>query len=242
MARPIIGITCSQIEIGEKPSPWVAAHTAYADAVALGGGVPVLLPIPSPDWPDAPEAYARAMLERVDGLLLSGGNDSDPSFYGQELHPATKLVSRERDLIELALAKQAMKDDRPMLGICRGIQTLTIAAGGSLIQDLPTEPICHASRAERSSPYHTVKIEADSKLHEIYGVTELTTNSFHHQGADAIGSLRIIARAEDGVVEGLEKGGCRFVLGVQWHPEEMVRRYPEQLKLFRALVSAASNA
>ena len=239
MARPIIGITCSQIEVGERKQPWLAAHTAYADAVAAGGGVPLLLPIPSPDWPNDPEAYAQAMLERVDGLLLSGGNDSDPSFYGQELHPATKLVSRERDLLELALAKQAMQHDRPMLGICRGIQTLTIAAGGSLIQDLPIEPICHSSRPERSSPYHKVTLDQGSRLNEIYGVAELTTNSYHHQAADAIGSLRIIARADDGVVEGLEKGGCRFVLGVQWHPEEMIRQYPEQVKLFQALVGAA---
>jgi putative glutamine amidotransferase len=189
----------------------------------------------------------RDIYERLDGIVLPGGGDVDPVHYGAELHPYTAGIHAERDDVETQLVRWAVEDDRPLLAICRGIQVLNVALGGTLIQDIRSD-VEDALRHDAPSVdwfprlVHDVMVEPGSKLHAALGVdgTRLRVNSLHHQAVEQVAPrLEIAARADDGIVEGVEMPDRRFILGVQWHPETLVDEHPPMKKLFEALVEAA---
>ncbi|GIH13662.1 gamma-glutamyl-gamma-aminobutyrate hydrolase family protein [Rugosimonospora africana] len=232
-ARPVIGITCYV-----EDAAWGVWHTtaallpySYVRQVTAAGAQAVLLPYVAGQGPDD---LGADLLGRLDGLLLAGGADVDPRRYGAPAHPST--VSRpDRDAGELALLDAALRADLPVLGVCRGMQLLTVAAGGSLHQHLP-EDCGHERHQPAPGRYgeHPVTVTEGSRLHAILGPAP-RVNSYHHQAVADPGTLAVTARADDGVIEALEDPARRFVLGVQWHPEEL-----PDLRLFEALVAAAS--
>jgi len=214
----------------------VQVPAGYAAAVEAAGGIPVILPVLAPE--KAPE-----VLEHLQGLLLSGGVDLDPSHYGEDPLPGLGKVTPERDAFELALARRALAAGVPVLGICRGVQVLNVAAGGTLFQDLGSQlekVLKHRQEAPRWHESHAVRLDPSSRMAAILGVTEARVNSFHHQAVRVVApGLRAVAWAPDGVIEAVESVDGGFALGVQWHPEEMWDRYPLHLKPFSALVEAA---
>jgi putative glutamine amidotransferase len=190
-------------------------------------------------------ADAASALEGVDGLVLPGGSDVHPARYGEPAHPSVSLAGDERDAFEIALATHAVEHDVPLLAICRGMQVLNVAAGGSLIQDVPSDVphACHHDVPDpRDAVAHPVTVAPDSRLAAILGTAgDVPVNSRHHQAVKRIApGFRISAQAPDGVVEAVERDDRRFCIGVQWHPENFWSsgRFAE---LFRALVSVASR-
>src|SRR5574337_140422 len=244
--RPKIGITTWHHR--DDDERWQAILQAYPRAVLQAGGLPLILPIPyagpalSPvEGPALPEAYVDA----IDGLLLTGGADIHPSFYGQIVLERCGEIDEERDRFEVELIQAARSRDLPLLGICRGLQVLNVAMGGSLYQDLSyrqeTDPAHQSPREQRGETVHQVTIVEGSRLAGILGVRALRVTSTHHQIIrDLASGLTVNAVAPDGVVEGVEGTG-RFLVAVHWHPERMFTRHPEQLALFRALVEAADR-
>ncbi len=201
----------------------------YEDAIRAAGMEPISVLVSDP-----------VSLSDTAGLVLLGGGDVNPQLYGQERQPPTELPDDERDAVELELIDKAIEKDVPILAICRGLQILNVYHSGSLIQ--------HVADAERhenrggnpAAAAHEVAIEPDSLLAKIAGRGRWQVNSRHHQAADRIGAgLRLSARdPEDGTIEGLERPDRRFVLAVQWHPEDQVFEHPEQLKLFQRFADA----
>lgn len=236
---PLIGITARlralTTSIGERFHFTLMAQ--YVDAVAEVGGAPIVLP--------HDESSIQEILRVVDGLLLTGGEDVSPVYFGETLHPSVKRVDPARDRFEIALIRQAIERDTPLLAICRGIQVLNVAAGGSLIQDIGAQvvgPVSHHYIESFEEPSHTVQVAADSKLAQVLGATRLQVNSGHHQAVKAVApGLRAVAWAEDGLIEAVESPHHRWIIGVQWHPEMMFRKYPQQARLFSALVEACRN-
>lgn len=198
----------------------VGLSTSYLQALKNAGLIPVLLP------PVYDASTARATLERVDGLLLTGGGDVDPAFYGETERHEVRRLSRARDESEMALIEAAKVMRMPTLGICRGIQIVNVALGGTLVQDLSADwpgALAHdgETRADRT---HSVQLVPDSDVASALGTTELSVNSLHHQAIDRLGDgLRITGRAPDGVVEAAESTDPDWwALCVQWHPEDLV--------------------
>lgn len=243
MRQPVIGVTC-----GRREDQFQAfINVAYLEAVAAAGGIPVVLPPLEPRGPEGPAEAAAAMLGRVDGVLLSGGDDVDPQQFGAEPDPGLGWVDPDRDLLELALAREALRLRKPMLAICRGMQVLNVAAGGDLHQDLgAVARLQHSQRAPRWHASHGVTVQPGSFLARLLGVGNepLSVNSFHHQAVNRVAPrFRVVAEAKDGVVEAIElEEEGHFCLGVQWHPEHMVGRWPVQRRLFEGLVEAARAA
>lgn len=249
----MIGITCDV----ERPAPgreWLYQNREYFAAVAAAGGLPVLLPLLPTVLPPLqpplqphmlPQALAAAYLERVDGLLLSGGNDLDPAHWGEDPLAGLGRVEPARDTAELALATGALQAGVPVLGICRGAQVLAVAAGGTLWQDIPSQvpgALQHAQQAPRWHPSHAVAVAADSHLGRLLGPGPHRVNSFHHQAVRTLPQgWRLVATAPDGVVEAIEGPGPAMALGVQWHPECFCGHGDQHQALFAALVQAASN-
>lgn len=187
----------------------------------------------------------RAIYDRLDGVLLPGGGDVDPVRYGCTPHPATKNIDDSRDTLELTIARWAVDDDLPVFGICRGHQVLNVALGGTLVQDIPSEIGVSANRHDtngepRTVRAHQVRIEANSRLATVLGQLRLEVNSLHHQAVDRLApGLVATAWADDGVIEALESPAKRFVLGVQWHPEDLVEDDETMQRLFKAFIDAA---
>lgn len=236
--RPRIGITSWHYRDDEER--WEAVLDAYTRAVVEAGGLPVILPVVVADL-----ALVKEYLEAIDGLIVTGGADIHPSFYGQIVLERCGEIDEERDRFEVELIHAARGRDLPFLGICRGLQVLNVALGGSLYQDLSYRAgtdLAHMSpRDRRGEPAHTVAITPGSRLARIIGSSELPVTSTHHQIIrDLAPDLAISAVAPDGVIEAVEGPG-RFLLAVQWHPERMANRHPEQLALFRSLVEAAQR-
>jgi putative glutamine amidotransferase len=229
---PTIGLTTEVDANG-----FFVIRPEYARAVEKAGAVPVLLPLSDP-------ARVPALLDEVDGLMLTGGSDIDPALYGETTHPTTKGV-RERDDFEIALTHEALRRDLPLLAICRGQQVLNVALGGTLVQDIPSQlPTAGAHRLQdvpRWQSAHEVSVLPGTRLREILGRDVLAVNSFHHQSVKDLGrDLRVAARARtDDVIEGIELPGRRFAVGVQWHPEAMWNQTPDHQELFRAFTEAA---
>lgn len=187
----------------------------------------------------------RRAFEGIDGLLLSGGGDIHPSAFGDTDAGLLRHVDRQRDQAELSLARWACQERLPTLAICRGIQTLNVAAGGTLIQDIPIQnpnALSHTSVADRplATVAHAVDVSPDSHLARLIGAGEIGVNSAHHQALKAVAAqLTVVARAPDGIIEGVEAIDHPFCIGLQWHPEVMIDAAPTMRRLFEGLVEAA---
>lgn len=194
----------------------------------MAGGIPILL-APLEEVKDI-----EGLLNRLDGLILSGGDDIWPERYGQTRHAMTNLVSKERDAFDFQLARQALDMDIPVLGICHGIQLINVVMGGTLIQDVPSQrPSC---ASHNSKAVHKVKVERGTRLYEFLKTDVLMVNSSHHQAIDRLGEgLKVSATAEDGIVEAVEGTSHSLVMGVQWHPERMLED-STQRRLFTAFL------
>ncbi len=236
--RPIIGITAYAVEasFGAWRLESALLPLSYVQAVARAGGRALLVP-PAADGVDE-------TLDRLDGLVLSGGPDVDPRLYGAERHAATEAVSPARDRAEIALVTGALERGLPVLAICRGSQVLNVALGGDLDQHLP-DRVGHERHREFPGAFseHTVDLEPGTRLHELLG-GRLAVKSHHHQGYGRLGAgLREAARAEDGTVEAVEDPSRRFALGVLWHPEEdgdprLFERLVVEARAYRAALDA----
>ena len=237
VSAPLIGVSTS-VTIDEYPER-AYVNAAYLRAVEQAGGVPVLLA------PQLSAAARDALWPRLDGLVLTGGGDIEPSRFGEAAHPKTALVSTDRDALELELVDRALLDDVPMFAICRGLQVLNVALGGSVHQHVPDafgDGIQHSQAARRDVATHDVKLQTEgTRLGAILGTSELRVNSFHHQAVHRLGrDLRDIGWAPDNVIEALEHADRRrFVVAVQWHPEELVGHDAAARALFTAVVDAA---
>jgi putative glutamine amidotransferase len=251
-APPLIGVVTHELRAEAAPA-WaerrgrsardlaparLALRLSYTQAVQEAGGLAVVLPA---------HGYSddtAALLDRVDGLLFSGGPDLDPAVYGQGRHPQLGPdVDRVSDEYELALLRGAAERDLPVLGICRGMQALNVSRGGTLRQHLPdVTGLEHRQGHEPFVPAHPVVVSPGSLLHGVTDARELPVNSFHHQAADAIGAgLEICAQAPDGTVEAVWDPSARYCLGVQWHAE-LLTHDPRQAALLSGLVEAARVA
>lgn len=239
--RPRIAITASRSDVG-KPE----ARRRYREAITQAGGEPVL--IAAPDY----LASVPDMLERFDGLLLPGGRDVDPEAYGSRMHPTVDPAPQELDAFELEAARACKRLRIPTLGICRGIQILNVAFGGSLYEDIDAQyapsngvRVRHMQTPDhaRSEPTHRVEVEAGSQLAALLGATSLDTNSIHHQALRRVAAdLAPVAHARDGVIEGVEmREGHPFLVAVQWHPEDLVGRDEPSRSLFRGFVAQAAQ-
>jgi len=244
--KPVIGIPAYSV-YGAPPGEarrYIISRS-YVEAVRAAGGTVIALPA-STD----PEAL-RPAYTALAGLLLQGGGDVEAHRYGQADSGKLALVDSERDEAEMLLARWAVEDDLPVLAICRGVQVLNVALGGTLVQDIPSEvegALVHSpgSAAPRGRPQHPVSVKAGSRLAGALGqgrpLGQLEVNSFHHQAvAEPAPSLEVVARAPDGVIEALERPDRSFVVGVQWHPEEMAASDPAQAALFAAFVAACAR-
>ncbi|MCL5998719.1 MAG: gamma-glutamyl-gamma-aminobutyrate hydrolase family protein [Chloroflexi bacterium] len=211
----------------------------YIASLIAAGGVPLMVPV------TLPERDVRVLYETADAVMLAGGGDIDPVEYGEEKHEKTSNIDADRDRAEFIVSRWAVADDKPLLGICRGIQSLNVAFGGSLVQDIPSQWQTtlrhngHYEHARRDEVLHTVAVEPGSCIAAILGSVEVGVNSFHHQ---AVGQMApgfiVTANSPDGLIEAIEWPGKRFVVGVQWHPEEMSFTRQDMLDLFRAFVNA----
>jgi putative glutamine amidotransferase len=240
--RPLIGVPTGR----EKSQrffglPLYIMNQTYVRTLEMLGALPVLIPLQMSD------ATLRGIFERLDGLLLPGGEDVDPSYYGAERHPQLGPTDRERDRTELLLTEWALEIGMPVLGVCRGAQVLNVACGGTLYQDLTSErPDLQKHdyfppNFERFRVSHRVEIEQGSLLARALGEVH-EVNSMHHQGIDRVGvGLRPVAVAEDGLVEAVEMPGLPYVLGVQWHPEELAKTDQHSGTLFYEFVLASAG-
>lgn len=231
--RPVVGLTAyeEQARWGVWDTTASLVPTRYVRAIEGAGGIVVLLP---PQHVSAEEA--DDIVSRLDALVLAGGNDVDPRHYGAEPHAKTVVASGERDEFELALVDSVTRAALPTLGICRGVQLINVARGGSLIQHLP-EVVGHDGHLVERGLYgeHKVTVSEGSLLSSILAARAVSVTAHHHQAVDRVGEgLEATVRAEDGVVEALEDPSIPFLVGVQWHPE-----VTEDHSLFRALIAAA---
>lgn len=227
-----IGITCNFHGFENRLS------AAYVRAITRTGAVPLLFPVTSHrfSW--------EQMLQAVDGLLLTGGGDPDAIHFGEEALPTQGEIQPGRDKMELFLASRSLTRGIPVLGICRGAQLLSIAAGGTLHQDLAeVARVQHDQKAPRSYPIHRVSVKRSSLLYRIVGQERFRVNSMHHQAVKSPGEGAVIsAVADDGVVEAVEYPHHPFALGVQWHPEWLEKRVSHARKLFAAFCTVSKNS
>jgi len=243
MPQPLIGITVGTGSVHEANGTALRVRSTYPRAVAAARGVPLLIPLA------IDIDTLRAIYERLDGIVLTGGGDVEPSRYGAETSPLTAGVDTMRDEIEIQLARWAIDEDKPLLGICRGHQVLNVASGGTLIQDLHEEMPGSFKHDSPSDEWftrlpHEVKVARGSKLYAALGLDgedRVAVNTMHHQAVgNPAPSLCVVASADDGVIEGIEHPERRFIVGVQWHPEALYSQHTPHRHLFEALMMAAS--
>lgn len=241
MPKPLIGITAYTRYWPQTGWRYDVCYGENATAIEQAGGLPVLIPSQTSD------ETLRELYQRLDGVLLPGGGDINPDQYGKEHGSVLYGIDDSRDRVELSMARWAVEDDLPVFGICRGIQVMNVALGGTLTQDIPSlvetdlRHVINVPEGEsRSKVLHAVEIDASSRLATILGDTTLDVNSIHHQTIQEVApSLSITAKAPDGLIEGVEMPDKNFVLGVQWHPEDMVADDERMQQLFKAFVDAA---
>lgn len=238
--KPIIGILSNLLITEQGMFPGMKrsyVNHDYVEAILLAGAIPVMLPVISD------EDGIRQQLERVDGVLLSGGYDINPLYYGEEPCKELGFILPEVDEHQLAAVRIAVELGKPMLGICKGMQIINVAFGGSLHQDLLQIPTStkHSQKAQRHVASHTVQVVQDTMLSDIFGKETVLTNSFHHQAIKAVAPGFIVSgMTADGVVEAIETAAAPFTLGVQWHPEMMAEKCTDMLKLFTRFVAASA--
>ena len=247
--KPLIGITVNYdikdeigmvTHFGTVNQQWNYIASDYVDAVVKAGGIPVLIPI----YQNA--EVTRAVVDRLDGILISGGNDVDPRRFGVRAKSYCGSICEERDEQELELVRYVLEETKlPILGICRGIQVMNIAMGGTVYQDLEKEGGFEMHSAEmypRTAVVHEVSLVEGSRIDRIYESSVVGVNSYHHQAVKDLGMgfAAVGSAAEDGVIEAMELPGERFVVGVQWHPEMMVDS-EVQPKIFKAFVEACQR-
>lgn len=235
MKKPIIGITSShEKENGLRNYHRTTVSIDYTKGVIEGGGIPIIIPT------TGDIEIIKEQLNLIDGLILSGGPDINPIYYGEDFKEKIGVISPERDDNEIKILKEFLKTEKPILGICRGHQLLNVYFGGTLYQDLSyfeMEPLKHRQDLYPELEIHNVAIEKNSILENLYGES-IRTNSFHHQAINKLGEgFKVIARSSDGIVEAIEKIDHKFCLGIQWHPEMMVARgNKDMIKIFKLLI------
>ena len=240
--RPIIASTVYRKTILQRrPIDVYGLMPSYSEAVSKAGGIPLLIPL------GLSEDDLAIVLDRVDGILLPGGADLAPEAYNGQGHAKVYGVDLERDRTEIFIARAAVTRRKPFLAICRGIQVLNVALGGTLWQDIPSQipgSLDHDASDEqpRNHLAHIVEARSDSLLARLLGKSQSWVNSYHHQAVrDLAPELAITATAPDGVIEAIELAGHPFAVGVQWHPENLVHDDPGMLALFSGLVQAAGH-
>ena len=241
--RPIIGIPTQTLEAipDQLPRCWVMSQQ-YVRVLVAAGAVPWIIPLLEGD-----PATLRAIYDRADGIFLPGGVDLDPATYREEPSSLVGRTDPARDEIELTLTRWALAEHKPLLAVCRGIQVVNVAAGGTVHQDLTTQlpgAIKHdyfptRDRYSRDLLVHDVEVREDSKLRTLLGAPVVKVNSMHHQGIKELAAgLRPTAFAPDGLIEGVESPNGNFLVGVQWHPEALVEKDPRMQRLFSAFIDA----
>jgi putative glutamine amidotransferase len=243
MARPVIGLTTGRrnpfTEQNRIQDWFIGCDHDYVDSVVRSDGACVLLPR------IADQEALEAAVDRIDGLLLTGGGDIVSLRYGEEPHRSSRLQDPIRDEMEFTVLRLALEKGIPVLGICRGLQVINVALGGTLVQDLVSEipdSVQHWTNAADSVLCHTVYVEEDSVLAKVLGTTRLATNSWHHQCVKQVGQgLRVSCRSADGIVEGLESSESKQILAVQFHAEESAPAFPVFQRLFDWLVTQAKS-
>lgn len=246
MRRPVIGIITQTLASipGQIPLSWVMGQK-YVRALTAEGGIPWVVPLIQGD-----EATLRCIYERLDGVFLMGGVDMDPTHYGEERLPVCGQTDAARDWTELALTRWAVADHKPILGACRGIQVINVALGGTLYQDIATQcPLAQkhdyfptANGYTRDLLVHEVRTRQTTRLARLLGTDPLPVNSMHHQGIkDLAPGLVPSVVADDGIIEGVEGMNGHFLVGVQWHPEELAEQQAPQRRLFAAFIEAATQ-
>jgi putative glutamine amidotransferase len=238
MKRPVIGITTSQMNMGDDKTNYLSSE--YITAICDAGGAPILIP------GEYPVDHLDEILGICDGILLSGGGDIDPNLYHGENHRRVSNVYRERDALECGLARQAARIDLPVLGICRGLQIMNVALGGTLYTHLPVQfgmKINHQvpDTYEDECLAHQVDIMEGTRLYAILNKNSIQVNSHHHQAIKNLApELRVTARSSDGLIEGIEHPTLRYYIGVQWHPES-IQELEEEKSIFASFIAAVSN-
>jgi putative glutamine amidotransferase len=236
---PLVGLPTLAIPPGPKP-PRFGINQSYVRALTAAGCAPVLIPVLDD------EDRLRAIYERLDGIVFPGGADIAPEEYGEEPIDNVNVIEAPRDRTELTLARWAFADDLPTLGICRGQQLLNVALGGTLYQDLRHQGVTTVEHSDadgraRTALLHRVRLDPGSRLAQLIDETSVEVNSLHHQAVKAIApSLRVTGKSEDGVIESLESDERRFLIAVQWHPEE-IDDLPWVQRLFAGFARAASG-
>ncbi len=240
MARkPLIGLTCSFRQEGS--AVLYGLYGSYIKALENAGGLPVLIA------PNLTPETLREVYDRLDGVLLTGGGDVDPALYGVPNDTPLRSLNPDRDTAEITLTQWAVENDKPLLGICRGIQVMNVARGGTLYRDIATEygtTVDHdlGGKKERSAEGHRVSIMEGSLLADTLGTHDPAVNSLHHQAVRDLGSgFKAVAQSPDGLIEGIEFPDARFILGVQWHPEELAEYSEPMQRLFKGLVQHAAR-
>lgn len=230
--KPVIGLTTYTSENRQQ------INNAYLKSVEQAGGIPVGIPI-------LKEEDVEAVLDRIDGLILIGGNDVDPMLFNEDPHQKIGTFAKELDYSDIRLFKAALKRNMPILGVCRGLQIINVALGGSLIQDIPAQvegAIAHKQASKRGETTHFVEL-LGGKIQEILGEERVHVNSFHHQAAGRVGEgLTVTATSSDGIIEALEYDAHPYCVSVQWHPEELsIVGDDYAKKLFASLVEASKK-
>lgn len=237
--KPVIGVVSGVLREGPLKLERVYANREYITSVTKVGGTPILLPIVEED--DALQAYVGM----CDGFLFTGGVDVSPMRYQEEPRPLLGETNLMLDDFQIQLFQKVLASKKPFMAICRGIQVLNVACGGTLHQDnsyANSKTLKHMQQTEVGEPSHTIQVEKGSRLCELLG-EKVYINSYHHQSIEKLGEgLQIVARATDGIVEAVEIPGHRFALGVQWHPEVMFSKNETMRPIFDALVKASNPA
>jgi len=236
---PLIGISGSV----SKNERELSVNACYTNGLIKAGALPVIIS------PHMEGEVLEACLDKLDGILLAGGNDVDPNRYGDEPLDELGEVNPLRDDFEIRLVRMAAGRGMPVFGICRGIQSMNVAMGGTLWQDLPSQyrsadgqpPMAHSQKRPDHYPSHSVQVQKGTLLHRIAGADDLLVNSFHHQAIkDPASALTVTAVSPDGVIEAVEVPSHPFFIGVQWHPELFLDRDEKAFALFKAFVNAAA--
>lgn len=236
MGKPLIGLT-PQYDV-EQGRLWMRPN--YMDAVSAAGGIPLVLPLTG----DPGEITRLAQV--CDGFLFTGGPDVHPSLFGEETMRWCGAINEQRDKLEIALLQEVCPLDKPVFGICRGIQLINVALGGDLYQDIPAQveglPVAHDQRPPYGTTVHSVQVEQSSPLFELTGRRELMVNSMHHQAVRKLApTLRCAARSKDGLAECVFLPGKKFFLAVQWHPEYLWQTHQDEQKIIEGFVNASKS-